>query len=302
MDSLLDDVLTPSFLRKLDPFRLKVRRSLGTRPGNTPMPSGSQAAGLELTRHQSYTPGDELRYVDWNAYGRLDQFLVKRFRAEREAPLHLFIDVSASMRRPMADGKLSFALALTAALSYVSLRQYDPVRVIAIGYEDGSFQASPWFRHLGRLPQLKEFVAARVASEAGTLTNGVRSYLETTRLPGLAVVFSDFLVPPDDYESALGQLHARGCSVAAVRLLGPRERDPDTLRGSVKLRDAETGRERVVRLTRNHRDAYVGALQNHLDQLRDWCTRRAILFTVGDTAATVERCLLHDFTRAGLLH
>jgi uncharacterized protein (DUF58 family) len=301
VDPLLDDVLTPGFLRKLDPFRLAVRRSLGTRPGNTPMPSGSQATGLEIARHKSYAPGDELRYVDWNAYGRLDQLLVKQFRAEREAPLHLFVDTSASMGRPAADRKLSFALALATGLSYVSLRQYDPVRVISIGGTDAVFRASRWFRHLGRLPQLQGFLAGRVAEGAGTLATGIRAYLETTRVPGLAVVLSDFLVSPDDYENALDQLHARGCSVAAVRLLGPRERDPDTLRGSVRLRDAETGRQRLVRLTRQHRDAYVRALQDHLDQLRDWCTRRAMVCTIANTATGVERCLLHDFTHAGLL-
>ena len=302
MTSPLDDVLAPSFLRKLDQFRLTVRRSLATRPGNTPMPAGSQATGLELTQHQSYSPGDELRYVDWNAYGRLDQLLVKRFRAEREAPLHLFVDTSASMGSPAADGKLPFALALAAGLAYVSLRQYDPVRVITLGHQNGSFQASPWFRHLGRLPQIQTFLTAHEASGAIKLTDGIRAYLQTTRLPGLAVVFSDFLVPTQDYESALSQLHARGCSVAAVRLLGPRERDPGTLRGSIRLRDAESGRERVVRLTGNHRDTYARALNDHLDRLRDWCTQRAIVFTTSDTATSAERCLLYDFTRAGLLH
>src|SRR5229473_4144226 len=93
-------VLTPPFLRKLDQLLLTVRRALGTRPGNTPMPRGSQGSGIELENYKAYGPGDDLRHLDWNALGRLDQLLIKTFRAEREAPLHLFVDLSASMAFP----------------------------------------------------------------------------------------------------------------------------------------------------------------------------------------------------------
>src|SRR5436309_2773016 len=96
----LSAVLTPSFLRKLDRLHLTVRRSLSTRPGNTPMPRGSQGSGIELENYKEYGAGDDLRHLDWNAYGRLDQLLIKTFRAEREAPLHIFVDTSASMTVP----------------------------------------------------------------------------------------------------------------------------------------------------------------------------------------------------------
>src|SRR5438034_11847572 len=102
-------VLTPGFLRKLDRLHLSVRRSLSTRPGNTPMPRGAQGTGIELESYKAYDPGDDLRHLDWNAYGRLDQLLIKTFRAEREAPLHLFVDVSASMGVPVTDNKIGFA-------------------------------------------------------------------------------------------------------------------------------------------------------------------------------------------------
>src|SRR6266436_8600812 len=102
-------VLTPAFLRKLDRLHLAVRRSLSTRPGNTPMPRGAQGSGIELESYKPYGPGDDLRHLDWNAYGRLDQLLIKTFRAEREAPLHLFVDLSASMAAPLTDNKVGFA-------------------------------------------------------------------------------------------------------------------------------------------------------------------------------------------------
>src|SRR6185436_8787965 len=98
-------VLLPAKLvAKLDRLRLTVRKTLSTRPGQTLMPHGSQRSGIEIESYRTYTPGDDLRHLDWNAYGRLDQLLIKAFRAEREAPLHLFVDCSASMGFPESDG------------------------------------------------------------------------------------------------------------------------------------------------------------------------------------------------------
>src|SRR5437870_10844619 len=103
--ALLASVLSAPFLRKLERLHLSVRRSLSTRPGNTPMPRGAQGSGIEIESYKSYDPGDDLRHLDWNAYGRLDQLLIKTFRAEREAPLHVFVDTSASMAAPGGDNK-----------------------------------------------------------------------------------------------------------------------------------------------------------------------------------------------------
>jgi len=266
------------------------------------MAAGSQESGMEFARYKTYTPGDELRHLDWNAYGRLDQLLVKRFRAEREAPLHILIDTSASMGSPASDDKLGFALAVAAALSYISLRHQDPVRIVATGGTDSPFRASPWFRHLGRLPQVRICLADHRAAGPGDLAKGVRSYLETCHAPGLAVMLSDFLVPPRACEDALELLRSRGCDVAALRVLGPRERDPGVLRGRVRLRDVERGAERVVRLTRSHRDAYRRALAAHLEHLRMWCAAREIVFAVADTSRNLDSLVVNDLTRTGLLH
>src|SRR5262245_34668213 len=129
----LRSISAPQVLRKLDRLRLASQLSVTQRPGNTPVARATQASGLELANHKAYTPGDDLRHLDWNAYGRLDQRVIKTFRAEREAPVHLFIDASASMTVPAADGKLAFAVGIAAGLAYVALRQNNPVRIAFLG-------------------------------------------------------------------------------------------------------------------------------------------------------------------------
>ena len=95
----------PAFFKQLDRLRIRVRAARGHRPGETPIPRTSQAWGVEFESYKDYSPGDDFRYLDWNAAGRLDQLLVKTFTAEREIPFHLILDTSASMGAPAGDGK-----------------------------------------------------------------------------------------------------------------------------------------------------------------------------------------------------
>src|SRR6478736_6696124 len=128
----------PAVLRTLDRLRFGGQHSVGQNPGSTPISRVTQPSGHEIAAHKPYSPGDDLRHVDWNALARLDQRVVKTFRAEREAPLHLLLDASASMNAPDADGKLAFAVALGASLAYIALRHGNPVRLAVLGGDDGA--------------------------------------------------------------------------------------------------------------------------------------------------------------------
>src|SRR5439155_1130393 len=93
-------------LEYLERLTLRVRRGMGDRPGDRRFPGRPEPAGIELEAYAAYVPGDDLRHLDWNAVGRLDALLVRRFTAERELVVHLLVDASASMAVPARDGKL----------------------------------------------------------------------------------------------------------------------------------------------------------------------------------------------------
>lgn len=186
---------SPGFLRTLDRLQFTARHSVGRHPGSMPVARATQASGLEVAAHKAYVPGDDLRYIDWNALARLDQRVIRTFRAEREAPLHLLIDGSASMGVPRADGKLPFAAALAISLAYIALRHGHPVRLAVLTGASGS-RLSPRVRHVQRLPELQAFLAPLHAAGPTRLADGVDAYLRTTHEPGTAIVLSDFLVEP----------------------------------------------------------------------------------------------------------
>lgn len=295
-------VLQPRYLAKLDRLRLAVRRALGTRPGQTPMPHGSQGSGIELEGYRSYHPGDDLRHLDWNAYGRLDQLLVKTFRAEREAPLHVFVDCSASMGFPASDGKLSVAAALAASLAYISVSNHDPVRIVALRSTLPRFHAtSPFARHRQALVRLTDFISTLRCEGSASLARGVAQAMQLHPTAGLAVVLSDFLMEEREYESAFGELLARGYTVSAIRLLGQGERQPETLFRRGRIVDAETGAERFVTLSPANVERYQRALAEHLQSLRRFCNRAGVAFAVTDTAADLEESLFGHLPAAGLV-
>lgn len=299
----LGAVTTPEFLRKLDRLRLRVRHSLSTRPGNTPMPRGAQGTGLELESHKTYAAGDDLRHLDWNAYGRLDQLLIKTFRAEREAPLHVFLDSSASMHVPADDNKIGFAAALAASLAYVSVRNHDPARVVALGGAlPAGFVASPFVRHRLGLDRMRQFLLDLRPAGGTALADGIAAALRARRTPGVAVVVSDFLVPPPVYEAALGMLVSRRFTVAAVRVLGPGERDPVRVFRRAQLVDAETGARRFVTLNPANLTRYQAALRDHLAALETVCRRCGVMLAVPNPAAGLDRALFEDLPGLGLVH
>lgn len=290
----------PAFLRSLERLRINVRSGAGTYPGNNPVTTATQDSGLEFAKHRPYLPGDDLRHIDWNALARHDTKLVKTFRAEREAPLHILVDTSASMATPVEDAKAEAAIGIAAGLAYISLRNRDPVRVAALD-QNGSRQVAPLLRHPQRLPLLADGLRACGGTGRTTLDVSVRSYLASTRLPGIAIVISDFLVDKDDYQRAMGRLQAGGYAVAAIRILGHGECEPAPIARRVRLFDVETGSERIIDLSPHHRAIYARALQDHIEGLRSWCRAADVPFCVVDTEALPRIAMTEALTRAGIL-
>jgi len=293
-------VMTPQFLAKLDRLRLAVRRALGTRPGQTPMPHGSQGSGIELESYRTYAPGDDLRHLDWNAYGRLDQLLIKAFRAEREAPLHVFVDCSASMGFPDTDLKLAVAAALAVSLAYINVSNHDPVRVVSLSAALPRFHfASAFCRHRQAMPRIVDFVTQMQAAGDTALARGISHALQAHPTAGVAVVLSDFLMPTREYEAALSELLARGYTVSAVRLLGTGEREPESYFRRGRIVDSESGAERFVTLSQQNIERYRQALADHLESLRRFCRRAGVAFAVADTAADLEESVFGQLPGAG---
>ena len=297
-------VIDSVFLRQLDRLRVRVRTARGLRPGETQIPRSTQAWGIEFESYKDYTPGDDFRYVDWNAVGRLNHLVVRTFTAEREIPYYVFLDTSASMGAPTIDHKFAFATDLATALGYIIINNNDPLRVVALTAPDkgqAPFRVAPVLRHRSQFSRLPEFLTTLTPQGKTYLREALRSYAEQTREPGVAVVVSDFLLDAPMYEEALLLLKARGYEVKVIRVLGAAELAPEQLFRRGKLYDVETGTERWISLSKAHLQQYQDALHAHLAALQQFCHQHQILYAQVSTDKNLATVVQEEFTKAGLL-
>jgi uncharacterized protein (DUF58 family) len=299
--TLPDDPFDPDFFSRLDRVRLRFARASGARSGETPVRGVTQDSGIEVESFKTYTPGDDIRYVDWSAVGRLDTLLTRRFVAEREIPVHFLVDASASMATPEGDGKFAFARHLVAALAYVALNNNESVRLAALA-ANGGFAESPLLRHRGRYLTLKPFLVGVAAGGPTALADGVGRYLERHgREGGVVFLVSDFLVEDAEYERALVLLRSRRLDVRAVHVVGRGERTLDGLGGRYRLRDVETGTERDVALGERERRRYREEFDARLGRLRDFCHRYGIGHAVAHADEGAEVCLTRTLPSQGMV-
>ncbi len=293
-------LLSPELLRRLEQVQLlAARRAKSSARGERR--SRSRGQSVEFADYRNYSVGDDLRYLDWNLYGRLDRLFLKLYEEERELPVRLFLDASESMT--FGDPvKFDFARQVAAAIGYVALCGFDRVSVLVFpdNPEDGAARSAlrsvrgrrsafALFNHLGALK----------AGGSAQLNPALHRGAVEARQPGLAVVLSDFL-DPDGYEAGIGALLGRGFQVDCVHILAPEELSPTTF-GDLRLIDAETGGHQEVTFGRYRLAAYRETVSRFCQRLREFCAVRGVNYFLASSATPLEDLLLRQLRKAEVL-
>ena len=288
------------FLRRLESLVLTIRRSARMSAGLLRANRASKrvGAGLEFADHRDYAAGDDLRYLDWNLYGRLGRLALRLFQEEEDLLVEVLVDASASMGVGN-PAKLDLALQIGAALAYVGLANLDRVALSPLGDED--VPPLPPARGKGAiLPILRFLDGVRAGGRVG-LAAAVRAFLarRRRRRRGLAILISDFY-DPAGHRAALDLLRHHRLEVVAIQVSAPQELAPD-VRGDVELRDIETGETRELTISPSVIAAYRQRHQTLLRELEGYCRERAIpCFTVASDQA-FDAVVLRIFRAGGLL-
>ncbi len=282
------DLLSPEFLLQLERLALLSRRAFrGRTRGERKSPR--KGMSVEFSDYRPYGAGDDLRYVDWNIYGRLDRLYLKLFVDEEDLRLHLLLDGSASMSFG-EPGKLHYAARLAAALGFVGLASHERVGVAVI--RDRMAEGWSPARGRGQLLSLLEF-AARLRSEGPTgLSDALVAYALRSREAGLAVLISD-LLDPAGYERGLKALLERRFDVHVVHLLSPEELNP-VLAGDLRLTDAETGEIQDFTMDGEAMRSYRERLGEFLESAESFCRANEISYHRVATDTPVEELVLRE--------
>ena len=224
-------------------------------------------SGIEFSEHREYTPGDDLRYLDWNVYARHGDLLLKRFQEEQDLHVYFLLDCSRSMEFG-EPAKFDLARQLVAALAYIALADLDRVSVMT--FSNDVVNEFPLTRGKERIVRLMRFLEAQQLTGTNTdLSRSVQEVLHRNRKVGIAIVVSD-LFDESGFQSGLDQLQYRRFDGHVVQLHAPEESNPAVL-GDVELFDVENDSLRKVTVTERNARTYRKLFDDYQHSVRDYC-------------------------------
>jgi uncharacterized protein (DUF58 family) len=292
----------PDFLRRLDRLVLGIRRSRTVRIGQRQV-ERVQGMGIEPENFKEYVEGDDLRFLDWNAYARLDELTIRTYRAERQVEVTVMVDRSASMGLPERDDKLGLALALGASLAYVAMAENDAVRLAAFAAVKNGARLSltPFHRRRESYEEFRPFVTGLRAQGRTGLFDAVTEFLRERRSPGVTILISDFLLEPGEFEDALGRLSAARHELKVLHVMGEQESQASYPPGLYRIRDTETGAMREVAFGPALSEACRRKVNELCERLREYCLRHAIVYAPAFGARNLETILERELPKLGVV-
>jgi uncharacterized protein (DUF58 family) len=227
----------------------------------------------EFTEYRAYTPGDDLRHVDWNVYARTEKMYLKRYRGETNAELTIVLDASASMNFGSGRiAKLDYAKFIAASLTYVAHLQRDSTGIII--FHDTVANLVPPSSRQG---QWMRVLHAIDTASAGKQTDYQQPFIalrDILKRRGMTVIVSDFLAPVAATIRSIEPLRAQGSEVILFHILDPREIDPN-LNGPALLLDLET--DETIEVTPEYaRSEYRSKMAAHIEELKTEAERSGL--------------------------
>lgn len=260
--------------------------------------------GLEFGDYRAYTPGDDLRRLDWHVYLRLREARVKVGPHEGHLELDLLLDTSRSMDSlPAGLGnprltKFQHAQRVAVALGAVALLRADAVRTWAL--HDGDAEPGARLHAPRMLARLEGELSRLEPAHRTELPTSLRSYRNAGADADLAVLISDALVPAASLAEAVHELGSSARASALVHVVEPAEAAA-LPRGTVVLRDRETGRRLKLSLTESVAAAYARRFERFCRTVEEACADAGVRYLLAPTDVAVLDLLSSTARLAGLV-
>jgi uncharacterized protein (DUF58 family) len=279
--------LHPEAIRRIGRLELRARHVVeGLLSGMHRSPYFGQS--VEFLQHRQYTPGDDLRHVDWKAWAKQDRLYVKQFEEETNLRCTMLVDVSASMqygRGPL--NKYEYAATVATSLAYLLLKQHDAVACLA--FDEKIRARSPLNstrQHLQTIVKTLDASQPRDKTNVGTILTDIA---ETVSRRGMVVVISDLLGDVEATLRGLRLLRQRGHDTLVLHVMDDDELDfpfegPTRFEG-LELPDHLNCNPRALR------EGYLAAVERFLTALRRGCARNEVDYALVRTSDPLDAAL-----------
>ncbi|MGL5093977.1 MAG: DUF58 domain-containing protein [Planctomycetia bacterium] len=279
--------LSPELVARIDDLEVRARAVVeGTVSGRHRSPFFGRS--VEFAQHREYVPGDDPRHIDWKVLAKGDRLYVKQYEDETNLRATLAVDASASMDYGVGDQhKFTFACRLTAALSFLLLRQSDGVALV--GFADGVVAETPLRNSSGHLHTVLHALALLTPAKTTDAAGVFARLADRDPRRGLLVVVSDLLTDADAVAEGLRLLRRRRHDVVVLHVLHDDELD-FPFEGTTRFE----GLESTLGLTcdpRSLRVGYLAAVEQFLNGVRAVCGRAGVDYRLVRTSTPVDAVL-----------
>jgi uncharacterized protein (DUF58 family) len=288
-------LLSPEFMTKLEQLEILSRKIfIGRTKGERR--SKRKGESVEFADYRNYVVGDDLRFLDWNIFARLERLLLKLFMEEEDLNVTILFDVSKSMDWGDPHKGL-YVKRVAAALAYIGLVNYD--RVSLYGYAGTLSHEMRGVRGRRLVSQVIRFLDGIEYGGTSNFTAVAKRFAVRYQGKGVVVVLSDFM-DKSGYADGIRYLLSRDLDLYVIQVLSPEEIDP-VLAGDLKLRDVEDEDLAEVTISKPLLNRYRANLQAYCGDLKNHCTRRGITYLFTSTRVEFDVLVMSYLRQRGLL-
>ena len=288
-------ILDDDFIAKLEQLRLVSRKVIVGKIRGERL-TRKRGQSNEFADYRQYVSGDDLRFVDWNLYARLDRLFLKLFLEEEDLHVYTVVDTSLSMGYG-EPSKLDYARKLLAALSYIALSNYD--RLVLGAFTGERLDTLGPLRGRHNFLRALEFLAALRAEGTTKLADVLKRFAFANRRKGVVLLISDFL-DKSGYEDALRYFLAANQDVFILHVLAHEEIDPP-LRGDLKLVDIEDDDATEITVSKPLLKAYRKTVESFVADLKTYAGRHGMNYLLAPTNIGFDVLILDYLRRRGLV-
>jgi uncharacterized protein (DUF58 family) len=288
-------LLDPQFLHRLEQLELVSRKIfMGRMKGERRSKKKGQSS--EFADYRNYVVGDDLRFLDWNLYARLDKLFLRLFMEEEDLHFYVLIDNSLSMDFGKPT-KLHYVKQVAAALGFIGLVNLD--RVVVEAFNERLTQTLPAVRGRRSLWRLMDFLQKIEPAGPSDLRKALRTFSLKCSGKGIVVLLSD-LMDKGGYEEALRYLVARQLDIYVIQILSQEEIDPEIV-GDLQLVDVEDEDIAEITVSGPLLKRYKQNLAAYRASLHEFCSSRGVTYLFTSNQVPFERLVLSYLRQRGLV-
>ncbi|MDY7010581.1 MAG: DUF58 domain-containing protein [Planctomycetota bacterium] len=294
---LFDD----EFLQRLARLGLIAKRISASSHGGGQRRTRRLGDGLEFADHRAYTPGDDMRLLDWPCYARMERMLLRLFHEHSEGIVTIFLDCSGSMSLGAEGGrvgKFDYARRTAAALAYVAMSGLDRVQIIPFSDELGDGMQTG--RNRRQILQVLEYLETLNAEGRTSLGASVEQYARRYKEAGTVIILTDLLDADDDLAGALSALRQRTSEVILLQIVDRYDAAPSLL-GPMQLGSVETGRRMNLNINETVLASYAERWGEFIRSAEKSCLEKGAIYLQAPTSSPFERLVLQVLEKAGVL-